>query len=203
MFSNQSVRVQRVVASLGADRPRVRVLRLVLLCEGQEIVPGRRDLEAVLLEVVRLVPDRALRIRLRDDAVDRVVDGGETRPRVAVVLVDRIRVEAHVLERDQRVVRASSATTPGRGMIATSGGLPDASRVRITGRKSRADSYLVSIPDVLRELVEDLLERFLLGSAPEGEDGDRSVSCLRSRPLRRPHRRRPVRAPWRRGRRQE
>ena len=35
---------------------------------------------------------------------------------------------------------------PGRGMIATIGGLPAASRERTTGRKSRADSYFVLIP---------------------------------------------------------
>src|SRR6185436_2679065 len=41
---------------------------------------------------------------------------------------------------------ARSARTPGRGMIATSGGFPAASRVRIAGTKSRAVVYWTSIP---------------------------------------------------------
>src|SRR5215212_11064202 len=41
---------------------------------------------------------------------------------------------------------ARSERTPGRGMIATSGGLPAASRVRIAGTKSRAVVYCTSMP---------------------------------------------------------
>src|ERR671930_400482 len=41
---------------------------------------------------------------------------------------------------------ARPRSAPGLGTIATSGGLPAASRVRITGSKSRAPVYVTSIP---------------------------------------------------------
>jgi hypothetical protein len=152
---------------------------LVVPDDLPEAGPGLGDLEPVLLERAGLVPDCALRVGLRDDAVGRVLEGREIDPYVAVVLVDLVHVETEILERDQRVVAGELVNEAGPRQDSDLRGVPGV-EPRPDHRQEVAGSFVLGLdPGVLGELREDPLERLLLAPTPEREDRDLPVAFFR------------------------
>src|SRR5215475_9680546 len=78
----------RARARACSDRPGNETLRLVLLRQRLKLGEGRGGLEVVLLERVGVVPDDALRVRLRRDPVELPADLRVLRPGVSVTRLD-------------------------------------------------------------------------------------------------------------------